>query len=61
MDFSQHSSGKLLAAEFIPAGIPSGGMLLLVRRKHVSLLKTLTGTHYLLRISICPVLTGNNN
>ena len=49
---------KLLAAEFTPAGIPSGGMLMLVRGKHVSLLKTLTGTCCLLMISICPGLTG---
>ena len=30
---------------------------MLIRRKHVSFLKTLTGTRYLL-ISICPGLTG---
>ena len=38
-------NGKLLAAEPTPAGIPSGGMLMLTGRKHLSLLTTLTGTH----------------
>ena len=52
---------KWKATAWPPAGIPSGGMLMLIGRKHVSLLTTLTGTHNLLMVSVCPGLTGNNN
>ena len=37
-------NGKLLAVESTPAGIPSGGMLMLIGRQHMSLLTTLTRT-----------------
>ena len=52
---------KANGMESTPAGIPSGGMLMLIGRKHVNLLTTLTGTHDFLMVSICPGLTSNNN
>ena len=51
----------ILLAESTPADVPFGGMLMLIGRKHVSLLTTQIGTHCVLMISICLGLTGNSS